>query len=110
MNNRAFHHALRSLSHPLTLVAVLALLINDHLLQAMWPSWWTGKLSDVTWMVFAPLVAALFLVWIVPPRLHRQEDIVLTLAMLLTGLPFAAMKTIPQVHAAALALVGLIGA
>src|SRR5690242_17575868 len=33
--------------HPLVLGAVAVLILNDHLLKARWPSWWTGKLSDV---------------------------------------------------------------
>ncbi len=39
MKLRVFVHALRCLSHPLVLGAVLLLLLNDHWLRYRWPSW-----------------------------------------------------------------------
>ena len=43
----------------MTIVALGVLLLNDLLLKALWPgSWFTGKLSDLAWLVFAlPLLA-----------------------------------------------------
>ncbi|NVJ08600.1 hypothetical protein HUW63_25600 [Myxococcus sp. AM001] len=42
--------------HPLTLAAVALLLLNDHVFKAQWPSWWTGKLSDVVGLAMFPLL------------------------------------------------------
>lgn len=47
-----------SLSHPASIAAVALLLLNDHVLKSAWPSWTTGKLSDVAGMVFFPLLLA----------------------------------------------------
>ncbi len=43
----------------MTIVALGVLLLNDLLLKALWPgSWFTGKISDLAWLVFAlPLLA-----------------------------------------------------
>ena len=48
-----------ALTHPVTLAALVALLLNDGLFKSLWPdSWVTGKLSDLAWVVFAsPLLA-----------------------------------------------------
>lgn len=57
-NNRAFWRAARCLTHPLTMAAVILLLVNDHWLRWHYPSWLTGKLGDFTWLMFAPFIAA----------------------------------------------------
>lgn len=41
--------------HPVPLVALVALIVNDHWAKAAWPGFVTGKLSDVAGMVFFPL-------------------------------------------------------
>lgn len=41
--------------HPLPLLAVAVLVINDRYLKAAYPSWWTGKLSDMAGLFFFPL-------------------------------------------------------
>ena len=48
-----------ALTHPVTLLSLAVLLVNDHLLKSVWPgSWVTGKLSDLAWLIFAvPLLA-----------------------------------------------------
>lgn len=43
------------LLHPLALVALVLLVVNDHFLKTNHPSWLTGKLSDVAFMILAPL-------------------------------------------------------
>ncbi len=57
-----------SLSHPLFLVALAALALNDHVLKASgaWPAL-SGKLSDVAGLLVAPLVLA----WLVRVRDRR---------------------------------------
>ncbi|HEX4514247.1 MAG TPA: hypothetical protein VH054_11945 [Polyangiaceae bacterium] len=42
--------------HPLTLVSLALLVMNDHFLKWAHPSWLTGKLSDVAGMILAPIV------------------------------------------------------
>jgi len=96
MNNPAFWRSLRSLSHPATIVAVLILLLNDHILRIYWPAWWTGKLGDFSWLVFFPFILTMPLAWLVPARLSRQQAIVFALAVGLTASLFASMKTIPE--------------
>jgi hypothetical protein len=44
-----------ALLHPITLVALAVLLVNDHILKAAWPGWWTGKLSDVAALIVGPV-------------------------------------------------------
>ncbi|RHA38159.1 hypothetical protein D1825_14745 [Cellulomonas rhizosphaerae] len=46
------------LTHPVTLVALAVLVLNDHVLKAAYGTWWTGKLSDVAWLVLAPPLLA----------------------------------------------------
>src|SRR5919108_3596562 len=45
------------LLHPLVLVALAALVVNDHLLKPTFPGVVTGKLSDVAGLLLAPVVA-----------------------------------------------------
>ena len=45
-----------ALLHPVALAAIGLLLVNDHLLKAAWPGWWTGKLSDFAGLIFFPLL------------------------------------------------------
>lgn len=47
-------------AHPLVLAAAALIVVNDFVLRGHAPGWLTGKLSDVGWLVVAPvLVAAL---------------------------------------------------
>ncbi|WP_157978453.1 beta propeller repeat protein [Nocardia aurea] len=70
------------LCHPVTVVAVVVLLLNDHLLKQAHPGFVTGKLSDVAGLVVAPpLLALLFL---------GRADLPATL---LTGALFTLVKT-----------------
>ncbi|WP_214319352.1 hypothetical protein [Nonomuraea sediminis] len=70
------------LCHPATLVAVIVLLLNDHLLKQAWPGFVTGKLSDVAGLVVAPALLALLFA--------RRADLV---ALLVTGVLFTLVKT-----------------
>ncbi|MCO4748060.1 MAG: hypothetical protein KC912_24920 [Proteobacteria bacterium] len=45
-------------SHPLALGMTALLLLNDHVLKASWSGVITGKLSDVAFLVVAPIVVA----------------------------------------------------
>lgn len=49
--------AIDVLVHPVVLVALGVLLVNDHVLKSAHPGWITGKLSDLAWpLVATPLV------------------------------------------------------
>ena len=67
-SNPSLYRSLRTLAHPLTWLALALLLVNDHLLRVLWPSWWTGKLGDFAWLFFAPLVLAALVSLIIPAQ------------------------------------------
>ncbi|MGB7341046.1 MAG: hypothetical protein WBC91_19275 [Phototrophicaceae bacterium] len=96
--NRAFWKAIHSLTHPLSILAILVLLMNDHWLRYAYPSWLTGKLGDFTWLLFAPFVAAMLFAFIIPKTLKNQSKIVGIIAIAGIGLWFATAKTIPAIH------------
>jgi len=50
--------ALAWLGHPVGVAGVAVLLLNDHVLKTEFGSWWTGKLSDVAGLLFAPALLA----------------------------------------------------
>lgn len=84
----------RLLLHPLPLLAVALLVVNDHVLKPRWPGALTGKLSDAAGMVYFPL----FLHALLAPAgrlLGLTERRVLLGCVLATGLVFAAIKTLP---------------
>ena len=76
MHNRAFWRSVHSLAHPVSIAAIVIMLLNDHVFRWQSPSWLTGKLGDFTWLVFAPLICAAFASWIVPRKHPHQEKIV----------------------------------
>ncbi|TKK87760.1 hypothetical protein FDA94_16415 [Herbidospora galbida] len=49
------------LGHPLTVLALVVLVVNDHLLKYTWPGLVTGKLSDVAGLILLPAVLDLAL-------------------------------------------------
>jgi hypothetical protein len=51
--------ALRALASPLTIGSLALLALNDHVLKRAWPSFVTGKLSDVSELVVAAVLLAL---------------------------------------------------
>ncbi|MBZ0284694.1 MAG: hypothetical protein K8L97_28410 [Anaerolineae bacterium] len=96
--NRAFWRALNALAHPISIVAVITLLFNDHWLRWNHPSWLTGKLGDFTWLIFAPFVAGLLFSWLIPRRIQQHERILGIVSITIIGLWFALAKTVPLVH------------
>ncbi|WP_203882462.1 hypothetical protein [Planotetraspora kaengkrachanensis] len=101
------------LCHPVTLVAVALLIVNDHLLKRVWPGAVTGKLSDVAGMLVTPPLLALLLSPIVsaaarfpvlkarltadrvppvPVSRSRSDDWAALAAIMLTGAAFALVK------------------
>ena len=80
----------RTLFHPVIVLAIAVLVINDHVLKARFDSWWTGKLSDVAGLVFFPALLA-YAAQLVGAR-HPRTIVVAAIA---TALVFAAVKLWP---------------
>jgi hypothetical protein len=95
--NEALQQALRGLAHPLAVGALALLLVNDHVLRRNWPGWWTGKLGDVAWLIFAPLVVAAALAAVLPRRLRNRTGLCGALAFGMVGAIYALGNTIPTV-------------
>ncbi|MDD5305810.1 MAG: hypothetical protein PHU25_00675 [Deltaproteobacteria bacterium] len=110
------------LLHPAAVVAMITLGVNDHLLKGsgLLPGWLTGKLSDLSGMIFFPLLltaltdTALFAASLVLAAFGRDAGLdfrlrkwKLAVACALTGAVFAAIKVS---HAAAGACVDALGA
>lgn len=90
--------ALRGLAHPLSLLAVGLLLLNDHLLKHIAPSVLTGKLSDFAGLFFFPFLAAA--VWgLLFERRRPTSRWSAPLIFILTGAWFTAIKTLPWANA-----------
>ncbi len=102
----AFTRALAALAHPVSLSAVLVLLLNDHLFKALWPGWVTGKLGDVAGLVFAPLLVAVPLSLLLPRRVGERA-VGLT-AIAITGAWWVLAVTVPDVHALSLSVLGVL--
>lgn len=93
MNNPYFSKSLRLLAHPLSLAAIGLMLANDSVFKALWPSWWTGKLSDFAGLFFLPFLAAALLSLCAPGKWVGG------LAFGITGAGFALLKIDPGANA-----------
>ena len=89
------HKALNLLVHPLTLLALAVLLVNDHVLRSLWPSALTGKLGDFAWLFFIPLVLTAMLALLVPDRGPVWARIVPVVSYVAVALLFGVAKTLP---------------
>ena len=98
MKNTTFQRAFVSLSHPVSIGALIILLLNDHWWRQVAPSWVTGKIGDFTWLIFAPFLLAAILAWLMPLRLKHREEIIGRGSIVVVGLVFAFAKTIPAFH------------
>jgi hypothetical protein len=56
MTDPPTHEPADGLLHPVALLAIVVLGLNDQLFKDVWPGMVTGKLSDVAGMIFFPLV------------------------------------------------------
>jgi hypothetical protein len=90
------------LLHPLAVAAVALLVVNDHILKAIAPGPLTGKLSDVAGLLFFPLfiVAAGEVIAAALGRWHGPDRTAVSIAVVVTGLGFAAVKLHPVAEAA----------
>ena len=96
-----------SLTHPVTLAAIAALLVNDWLFKAWWQhDWTTGKLSDLAWVIFAsPLLAFLLSFFVRRTPLGQRAAFVVAYV----GLPllYLLFNTFETVNGAALRVLTL---
>ncbi len=87
-----------ALTHPVTLAALVALLLNDALFKSLWPdALVTGKLSDLAWLVFAsPLLAFILSLFLGRSVFGRRATIIIAYV----GLPllYAAFNTFETIH------------
>jgi hypothetical protein len=86
-----------ALLHPLALVAIGLLVVNDHLLKSVAPGPLTGKLSDFAGLVFFPLfvVGAWEVVLNVLGRWERPTGRALGVGIVATAIAFVLVKTTP---------------
>jgi len=100
----AFRISGHALAHSVVLLSVLLLLLNDHLLKARFPSFWTGKLSDFAGLFFFPFLVVPALAFVLSP-LRLPPSRLADLGFGLTALLFAALKFSPTLNAAITAFV-----
>ena len=87
-----------ALTHPATVAALGVLLLNDLLFKSLWPhSWFTGKLSDLAWLVLAlPLMA--FLLSLIDRGNLRVQRVSFLVAYVGLPLLYASYNTCEPVH------------
>jgi len=76
MINPQFNKSVDLLSSPLSLIALVTLLINDHFLRLYFPSWLTGKIGDLAWLYFSPFVLAAILSLICPSSFRAKKIVI----------------------------------
>jgi hypothetical protein len=97
--------ALAWLGHPVTVLSLAVLLVNDHLLKSAYPGLVTGKLSDLAGLVVAPPLLALVMTLLVP-RLPARLAAVGSVGATAAG--FVAVKGTSGGAAAASAVWGVV--
>jgi hypothetical protein len=97
LNNQNFQNSLRCLQHPITLLSIVLLLVNDHVLKIVGPSWLTGKLSDFAGLFFFPFIVAAGLGVLLSKFNFTSRHIGL-LAFGSVAIWFALLKTLPAIN------------
>lgn len=95
----ALEKSLLCLRHPVTLLSIGLLLINDHVLKIVAPSWITGKLSDLAGLFFFPFVLMAVL-GLVLDRLQVPPRRTSVIAFTITAVWFLLIKLVHPVNAA----------
>ena len=103
--NKTFQKAVYLLSRPVSLLALVLLFLNDHVLRVLWPSWMTGKLGDFAWLFFAPFALAAVLALLIPQSVHKHEKLVGLLAFGTVGAAFFLGNSFAVTHGFVLAVV-----
>jgi hypothetical protein len=90
----AFQNSLLCLQHPITILSIIILIINDHVLKTYYSSWLTGKLSDFAGLFFFPFLLTIVLsliFWKSKVTLHQIGYS----AFGLIFISFVLLKTVP---------------
>ena len=88
---------LESLLHPVPVVALVSVVVNDHLLKAYHPVWFSGKLSDVAVLALLPFlfVAMADLVRYRWPGLPAPGRLALLGSVTLSSTAFVVIELVP---------------
>ena len=85
-----------SLLHPITIMAICTLAINDHYFKTSFGNWWTGKISDFAGMIFFPILLESMYEWLCFLfKCFRPSRRVLFITTIATGLVFSLTNTVP---------------
>jgi len=98
MKYQPLRNFLLLLAHPVSILAMVVLFVNDHILRIYWPSWWTGKIGDFAWLFFAPFVVGALIALFFPNRPVLEKYIGITAFGLIGGV-FIFAKAVPAVNA-----------
>lgn len=82
----------RLIAHPVAVAAIVALVVNDHVLKVLFPGALSWKLSDFAGLVFFPLLLAEVISVAAPTPVVARRYAVVSTAILVTGLAFAMVK------------------
>ncbi len=88
--------AVKIVLHPVFLVALATLVLNDRVLKRLWPGWMSGKLSDAAGLIVCPLLMLAMLYLVIRPArppLALGWEIA---PVLITVAGFAAVQLIPE--------------
>ncbi len=92
MQNNRTKKAWHVLIHPIVIFALILILFNALVFQRLAPSWLTGKLGDLAWMVILPL----FIAALIAP-ISREKAF--PLAAGVSALLWVLLKTVPPTNA-----------
>jgi hypothetical protein len=108
MSNLLLERSLRALAHPLTIGSAVVLALNALVFQPLVPSWWTGKIGGLAWLLVAPWLVLAGLAAVLPERLRARgpwAEGVLTLVAAV----YALVKAVPVVNEGVMAAFGVLG-
>ncbi|PKQ25128.1 MAG: hypothetical protein CVT64_11400 [Actinobacteria bacterium HGW-Actinobacteria-4] len=85
----ALRQSLSWLTHPVSLISIAVLVVNDHILKDAYGNWWTGKLSDFAGLIFFPALLAVAFAVVAPRAQFRPLGLA---SVVTTGVGFAWIK------------------
>ncbi|MBL8090790.1 MAG: hypothetical protein KF758_03640 [Anaerolineales bacterium] len=85
---------LMTLMHPLMLLSIFVLLVNDHVLKVHFPSALTGKISDFAGLFFFPILLSAILHFVLKSFQFQSRNITFT-SFCFTAIYFSLIKTVP---------------
>lgn len=108
INNQGSQNSIRCLQHPATWISIAVLLINDHILKNLSPSFLTGKLSDFAGLFFFPFIVALGLSLALASFKLSTRDVGI-IAFVTVAVCFTLIKTNPFINSLATQITALFG-